>query len=230
MGDGPDSNNLLSFDTVAGTWRRVSVQGGDVPKERSYHAMTSDNAAALFVFGGCSGHDRLNDLWRFDTKMRTWTCLHAGDAGSDVPRPRGGSALHVTANGDVFVVMGFNGNQLDDVFVFSNGQWLVVEPASPRPPARSVFASASIGDQFYLFGGERSPSSIGHLGAGTFFDDAWRFDGVARTWTLLLLDNQPSARGWCAMSHAGGRRLLLAGCLTDKNERLADMHLLELLN
>ncbi len=34
----------------------------------------------IYVFGGCSGHSRVNDLWRFDTHRGEWQLLQSGQA------------------------------------------------------------------------------------------------------------------------------------------------------
>jgi N-acetylneuraminic acid mutarotase len=245
MGDSPDSNTILQFNE--NKWVPVDVvsssssltSGQQQPEPRSYHAMTGARGR-FFVFGGCSGHSRLNDLWSFDVASRQWTLLHPGNSSSNnnndgVPHVRGGSAIFVNAAEDtLFVVMGFAGKQLGDIWQFdlASKSWSLVPDSTPRPEPRSVFASASIGDQFYLFGGEREPSATGHSGAGTFFDDAWRFDAQTRTWKQVLLENGPSARGWCAMSATAGDRgqqhLVLSGGLNDRNERLSEVYSFDL--
>jgi hypothetical protein len=126
-------------------------------------------------------------LWSFDVASRQWSLLHPGSSrrAAAVPHVRGGSAIFVNAAEDaLFVVMGFAGKQLGDVWHFDlTAKQLVTrrhDQSEPRPEPRSVYASASVGDSFYLFGGEREPSATGHSGAGTFFDDAWRFDARNR--------------------------------------------------
>lgn len=236
MGDSPDSNAILRFDAISEQWQPVSAVADtpvQLPEPRSYHAMTGARGR-FFVFGGCSGHSRLNDLWSFDVASRQWSLLHPGsaDESAAVPHVRGGSAIFVNAAEDaLFVVMGFAGKQLSDVWHFdlTAKQWSLVEQAEPRPEPRSVYASATVGDSFLLFGGEREPSATGHSGAGTFFDDAWRFDAQSRKWTKVELENGPSARGWCAMSaSADGRQILLSGGLNNRNERLSEIYVFEL--
>lgn len=240
MGDSPDSNAILQFDALAHVWQPVAPAAelqSPQPEPRSYHAMTGARGR-FFVFGGCSGHSRLNDLWAFDVAARQWSLLHPGaadDAAAAVPHVRGGSAIFVNAAEDaLFVVMGFAGRQLGDVWQFDLAarRWSLVDidQSAPRPEPRSVYASASVGDHFYLFGGEREPSATGHSGAGTFFDDAWRFDARSRQWTKVELENGPSARGWCAMSATSdGRQLVLSGGLNNRNERLSEIYLFDLL-
>lgn len=224
----PDSDQLWLWDDAARRWTLVEPADGVKPPARSYHAMCGFADGSVFVFGGCcSPKRRLSDLWRF--RDSRWMQLSADAPADDASLPcaRGGAAIHAAAADQLFLFFGFCGRQLGDVWCFQAGRWHAVPDAAPAP--RSVFASASLGaDAFLLFGGEREASATGHAGAGTFHDDAWLFDAVARTWKRLQLEQAPSARGWCAMSHAGARRLVLAGGLNDQNERLNEAFVLEL--
>jgi hypothetical protein len=67
MGDSPDSNAILQFDAISEQWQPVALSLASTPLSQSagtavsYHAMTGARGR-FFVFGGCSGHSRLNDL------------------------------------------------------------------------------------------------------------------------------------------------------------------------
>lgn len=228
----PDSDQLWLWDVTLRRWSLVQPVDGVKPPARSYHAMCGAVDGSIFVFGGCcSPKRRLNDLWRF--RDSRWSLLSADTANdASVPCARGGAAIHAAAAADqLFLFFGFCGHQLGDVWLFEAGRWervaVVADLGAPAP--RSVFASASLGaGEFVLFGGEREASTAGHAAAGTFHDDAWLFDAAARTWKRLRLQGSPSARGWCALSHAGARRLVLAGGLNDQNERLNEAFVLEL--
>ncbi|KAL8747656.1 MAG: hypothetical protein Q9190_000503 [Brigantiaea leucoxantha] len=160
----------------------------------------SDRGAqgTVFIHGGCTSSGRLNDLWAFDVASRTWSPF------PDAPGPaRGGSCLTFTQN-RLYRFGGFDGNtelgrQIDylDIsattfndkggkgelgVVAASSQWEVVQlsPEVPSPGNRSVagFEHVTTGqgrNYLLLFLGEKSPSSLGHSGAGEFWDDVWSY-------------------------------------------------------
>ncbi|KAG2372406.1 Nitrile-specifier protein [Vigna angularis] len=230
-GEHKELNELYSFDTRANKWALISR--GDIgPPNRSYHSMTADDRH-VYVFGGCGVHGRLNDLWAFDAVEGKWV---------EFPSPgesckgRGGPGLAV-AQGKIWVVYGFSGEEMDDVHCFNlaHKTWTQVETSGLKPTARSVFCTLGNGKHIIVYGGEIDPSDQGHLGAGQFSGELYALDTDTLAWKRLEdkanSDNHPGPRGWCAFAGArcGGRQgLLVYGGNSPSNDRLDDIFFLAL--
>lgn len=89
-----------------------------------------------------------------------------------------------------------------------------------------------------LFYGEADPSDLGHEGAGSFHSDVWallRDDEDVYSWRALQKSGTegPTARGWFASTawHKGdgSTSIVLQGGLNDKNERLGDLWILDVI-
>ncbi|XP_027341458.1 nitrile-specifier protein 5 isoform X2 [Abrus precatorius] len=225
-------NELYSFDTVTNKWALISSEGIG-PPHRSYHSMIADDRH-VYVFGGCGVAGRLNDLWAYDVVEGKWV---------EFPSPgenckgRGGPGLAV-AQGKIWVVYGFSGEEMDDVHRFDLAQktWVQVETSGQKPTARSVFCTLSNGKHIVVYGGEIDPSDQGHLGAGQFSGEVYALDTETLTWKRLEDDQvdsgrHPGARGWCAFagaSHDGREGLLVYGGNSPSNDRLDDIFFLAL--
>eukprot|EP00899_Mesostigma_viride_P017129 jgi/Mesvir1/25417/Mv14217-RA.1 len=237
LGLGKESGSLFIFDTKAGAWSSPTVSGAP-PPPRSYHAMASVGPR-VYIFGGCGKEGRLNDLFCLDTSTTpmTWTQLPYSQPEGEVPVARGGSCIVAMekqggGQGDlVYVVYGFCGKQLGDVWVYdtSAGKWSQVACSGDVPPPRSVFGSARLsGRRIFVFAGEEEASALGHEGAGNFFNDGFVLDTNTNTWEKVFAggENGPSVRGWHSIGacQVGGKdQVYLFGGLSPENERLGDL-------
>ncbi|KAH0828774.1 galactose oxidase [Lanmaoa asiatica] len=122
-----------------------------------------------------------------------------------------------------------------DIYTPSTDTWSTVYPvADPEhgfPGSRSVhglvpFTAAPA--VALLYHGERDASSLGHAGAGVFWDDAWLLLTTSSPSTLqwkklrVTGDAAPDPRGWFAPASyvSGGKtRIVLSGGLLSSNER-----------
>eukprot|EP01087_Luapelamoeba_hula_P012979 TRINITY_DN3675_c0_g1_i1.p1 TRINITY_DN3675_c0_g1~~TRINITY_DN3675_c0_g1_i1.p1 ORF type:complete len:407 (+),score=53.82 TRINITY_DN3675_c0_g1_i1:23-1222(+) len=182
-----DLNEVYSYDTTSHMWTLHTTTGAVLPIV-SYHSSTAVGEC-VYVFGGCSGHDRLNELYQLDTRTLIWTQLPVAE-GSSRPCPRGGPGL--CAIGDtIYAYAGYSGkHELDDLWGYSlkTNTWermLPQGPSSVIPPARSVHCVAAVGNYIVTFGGESSPSARGHEGAGQYLNDAWCFNITTLQWTRI---------------------------------------------
>jgi len=245
-----DKNTLYTFDTQIGKWF-LPKTNGKVPLPRSYHSSTVVGKR-IFIFGGCSGKSRLNDLHSFNTETNTWE-EHSTTPPKKAPSCRGGPSLTGFRINDVFdqtdnleddnalllLFGGFDGKEKGDLHAFNTktGTWeeWTDQVKGDIPSPRSVLASTELGrNKAFIFGGERDPSSIGHLGAGKFYRDSYVFDVKTRVWTKVSDDDQvdnstnklvqqPTPRGW--LSAAGSMdKVVLFGGLDETNTRLADVY------
>ena len=160
---------------------------------------TSDGHGTMFIHGGCDASgNRLTDVWAFDVAARTWSPF------PDTSQPGRGGASLAFVQDRLYRFGGFDGTielggQLDylDVKVSTfndkggigelclsplTGNWekMELDASIVGPGPRSVAGLQPVTtgqDRSYLllFFGERSPSSSGHQGAGTFWDDIWSF-------------------------------------------------------
>lgn len=94
-----------------------------------------------------------------------------------------------------------------------------------------------------LYHGERDASSLGHAGAGSFWDDVWllkcRADDVAvgmRDWqwekVQVESDENPEGRGWFPSAvwfdgDEGKPKVVLYGGLLSSNERSGELWVLD---
>ena len=146
----------------------------------------------------------------------------------------GGAGL-VSLDNKLYVVGGFNGQELGDVHVLdvTTSSWLDPNHAQQMPP-RSVFgigahsqnADASCKEPgIFVFGGEAYPTDLGHSGAGTFTNEVLGFS-ASSGWKMLSPDGTaPSARGWLAAACMPAC-LVVHGGNSPSNKRLGDMHML----
>ncbi|KAF8444134.1 hypothetical protein L210DRAFT_3534039 [Boletus edulis BED1] len=171
-----------SLDTLD-TPKRLPAVNDDsdvAPVLRSYHASALVRGK-LYIHAGCPASGRLATLHAYDLATHTWYKI------ADAPaQPRGGtaiSAVSLTPDSEL-VLIRFGGNFY---YMPSTNTWLTVYPApDPEhgfPGARSVHglvpfvirtnATLEGIPVALLHHGERDASSVGHAGAGVFWNDAW---------------------------------------------------------
>lgn len=137
--------------------------------------------------------------------------------------------LFSPSENEIFVFCGFAGHELGDSWRFdvASRRWQSI-PSGPLT-ARSVAACANLNGRAVIFGGERDPSAEGHKGAGHMLNDVFIFDPKDGSWFKVECDgDQPCARGWMDWAPSGKDSLLLVGGLSEQNERLADVYLLQI--
>ncbi|KAL2426626.1 hypothetical protein ABEF95_010896 [Exophiala dermatitidis] len=242
------------FDAAQNTWSRLTPRDPDAPypQGRSYHALTADGTTTIFLHAGCPESGRLRDLWSFDVSERTWRELPSA------PAPERGGTSMAYLDGKLYRMNGFDGKTEQggriDVFDVAEARWLdsiEFEPDSVKgPAARSVGCLVPVVKKQKITGkpgglltmfGERDPSSLGHQGAGKMLGDVWLFDVESKSWTRLEFEvhkdksggEKPVPRGWFGAAPVGADAdadaVLVHGGLSESNERLGDVWLLELL-
>uniref|UniRef100_A0A7S3PKB3 Uncharacterized protein n=1 Tax=Aplanochytrium stocchinoi TaxID=215587 RepID=A0A7S3PKB3_9STRA len=223
-------NDFYAFDTDSLTWENLSSECS--PSPRSFHRMVGVGDCAIYVFGGCGAEGRLADLHCYSLKSQTWTQLPSCDLISG----RGGPGFTVSAdNQSLFVIGGFSGKEMNDVFRYDIQAQTWKEIYAPKnSPVRpfSVSAGAVVSGRIIFFGGEVEASNKGHEGAGGFAQDCQAFDGVDGSLSPIQIvsDQFPTARGWAAADVLGTDRLVVFGGLTGDDEnpvRLNDVWVLE---
>ena len=236
MGEG-SLNDLYEYDTETNIWNQLkpNLISNENPPPRSYHTMTSLKNK-LYVFGGCSAdHGRLNDLFEFDLTQNKWKQLKSDDRIA----PRGGSSLCSFESSNeaaepscLYLVGGFKGEELDDVFKYDLAQDVWTQESS-MPRKLSVFAGSSVNNdkliidgkkvRLLVHGGEIDPSTKGHNGAGEFSSDIYAFNGDK--WHILSNNHgeKPSNRGWHAGCYGFDNKFYIFGGNLEDNNRTNEL-------
>ena len=170
-------------------------RGNEDHTENPVRLQNPEVYGTIFIHGGCPAAGRVADVWAFDLATRIWSSY------PDAPGPaRGGPNLTFTQN-RLYRFGGFDGKTelggLDylniPVSTFNDkggkgeltviptsGNWeTAISPHEANTPGdRSVAGLQPITtgqgrNYLLLFLGEGNPSSLGHEGAGNFYDDVW---------------------------------------------------------
>jgi len=239
-------DQFFSFDLGTHQWTKINAP--NPPPPRSYHTAAAVDDK-LFIFGGCGlNNSRLCDVHAFSVTSQTWTSYAVAEDSQNLPKPRGGASVAAfavpgTNEYEVFVYGGFTGYELGDAWIFNTGtrEWREVQMSGQLPEKRSVFGYTVLGDvnkgksgcQFVIYGGEGSPSSLGHLGAGNFFADAFALNLKDLVWKQVQVNEgkeNPGPRGWLSMAPIGDKQVVIHGGLNEENSRLSGLYLLDLEN
>lgn len=236
-------------------WEHLKYPTENAPDIRSYHCSVAHNGK-IYIHAGCPTSGRLSTLHAFDIATQTWEVL------ADAPEPpRGGTALALVEIPDLGPILirygGFSGSELPfeagiiDVYVINTNQWHTIhptpDPTHGSPGSRSVhglvsFYSPSLPNTVAaLYHGERDASSLGHAGAGTFWDDVWTLEkhgkGLLDGWAWSKVDVpgdqlKPEGRGWFPpamwVDEHRKSRIILQGGLLSSNERSGELWQLEI--
>jgi len=134
----------------------------------------------------------------------------------------------VAHENNLYVLFGFNGSELGDMYKFSisENKWSPFLVSGTGPAPRSVHAACSFQDKLFIFGGEKEPSPIGHAGAGSQFNDTFLLDTEKKSWEIPTYSEGPTPRGWVACTTTKNKVAIFGG-LNPKNERLGDLYLFE---
>ncbi|KAG7605329.1 Nitrile-specifier protein 5 [Arabidopsis thaliana] len=218
-------NGLHSYDTETNEWKLLSPVEEGLPG-RSYHSMAGDDRK-VYVFGGVTAKGRVNTLHAYDVVDQKWVEYPAA---GEACKGRGAPGL-VVVEGRIWVLFGFDGNELGDIHCFdlASEQWKAVETTGDVPAARSVFPAVSYGKYIVIYGGEEEPHELMHMGAGKMSGEVYQLDTETLVWERIVCGNEeekPSQRGWCAFTKAvkdGEEGLLVHGGNSPTNERLDDL-------
>lgn len=146
---------------------------------------------------------------------------------------------------------GFAGEELGtfDIYDTRDDSWRIVipvpDPQHGSPGQRAVHGFVPFVSPRYpralalVYHGERSPSALGHAGAGEFWDDVWLLEAGSEgepelAWRHVPVPGDrpaPAPRGWfpsASWERDGETKILLQGGLLSSNERSDELWLLEI--
>jgi N-acetylneuraminic acid mutarotase len=142
--------NCLDFTTM--NWRAIQAKGTP-PRERTSHSAVVWKDS-MYVFGGFSGEEYLNDLHEFDFNTETWRDI-SHECKGNIPAPR--SRFCAAVHGDfMFLLGGWNKvGYFNDFYMFNfrTKVWSCIPSGNFKIPSISQY-SLAVSDEFlYIFGG-----------------------------------------------------------------------------
>lgn len=145
-------NDVNCLDLVTMEWRVIQCKGIP-PRERTSHSAVIFQDS-MYVFGGFSGEEYLNDLHQFDFKTETWKEISKECKGS-VPAPR--SRFCAAVHGEcMFLLGGWNKvGYFNDFhcFNFRTKTWTSISSGNFKIPSISQYSLAVSEEFLYIFGG-----------------------------------------------------------------------------
>lgn len=202
------STLLVAGGAVAQTWSEITPASGPAPTPRGMAAGVHDTARhRLVIFGGQGAGGNVVDVWAFDLVSETWTDLTPLAGPAPAPR-RTPNAAYDPENDRVVTWSGQGTGFFNDSWVFdlSTNTWTQLAPAAPVPAIR--YGVASVWDPVT----KELVSFAGFTSSGRF-QDAWRLDAAAETWTdVTPVGPLPNARCLHTASYdAAGHRMIMYG-------------------
>jgi len=192
-------NDLWCYDFTTCEWRQIHGRDPDagytsrstIPGVR-YGCKGVIHGEKLYIFGGHGNYSDHNDLWEFDLKEESWTCLQDDNFTSGSPLPRYGSMLET--DGEYLYL--FGGRSRTDYTDSFNDFWrydlmkdkwsCIAEDVTKYggPTYRGKFAHAITDKNLLIFGGEkdldsRFPNIVPHS------DELWSCNLTNKQWKLL---------------------------------------------
>jgi len=145
-------NDLHVFHFATKHWRVINATG-DIPPKRTSHAAVINNNK-MYVFGGFSGEEYLNDLYEFDLETENWTNITNLCKG-DIPAPR--SRFCAAVHGHCMYILG-EWNKVgyfNDFYMynFATRVWTSINNSNFKIPSISQYSLAVDEEFLYIFGG-----------------------------------------------------------------------------
>jgi N-acetylneuraminic acid mutarotase len=158
--------------------------------------------SGMYIFGGGSGTEGLNDLWRLDlTSAPRWIRL---EPTGRKPEPR---VYHTaTIVRDVMIIYGgLDGKQcFSNIYLynFKSNTYTELLVSGPRL-VRISHTTTSVGSQLFVLGGSN----------GTVFNnELWTFDLNSKTWSMRTCAGRPpTARGYHTSVYHDSRLWVFGG-------------------
>ncbi|XP_039037876.1 acyl-CoA-binding domain-containing protein 6-like [Hibiscus syriacus] len=147
-----DKISVWAFDTETECWSVMEVKG-EIPVERSGHAVVRANSVLILFGGETAKKKKLNDLHMFDLKSSTWLTLQCTGAR---PSPR---SNHVATLCDDKTLLVFGGasksRTLNDLYSldFETMVWSRIKIRGFHPSPRAGCCGVLCGTKWYIAGG-----------------------------------------------------------------------------
>merc|ERR1719197_1323998 len=140
------------------TWSSVR-SAGQIPSPRYFHACVT-YSDSLFLFGGYSGQERLNDLYEFRFDCHTWFSLSTEDP------PSGRSSLVAQVFGNsLYVFGGYNGSIVLNDFYELRFEPVSIPPSNLVDDLRKLINNPVFADVTFLVENQPVYATRAHLAA-----------------------------------------------------------------
>lgn len=204
-------SDIWAYDPAADAWRELAATG-DVPPARYGSCGGIGPDGRLWISHGFTADQgRFSDTRAYDFSSDSWA-----DVTVDGRRPVE-RCLHDclwTADGRLLVYAGQTTGvpAIGDLWALDPQAATWTRADGPEPPARQLYALASVGDSAFVFGGGSEDQQM--------LNDLWRLDLAELTWSQPQLSGSgPSARaGATLLADPARSRLLLFGGTTGDAE------------
>jgi N-acetylneuraminic acid mutarotase len=201
-----------------------------MPSKRFKHTATVVGSTIVFIGGQETDTKRFNEITYYDTEKKTFTPVTV--KGDKVPNfSRHTSTL---VGSKVYVFGGFDGHGTNfDLASFDpyTRTWTNVPKSAQKgvpPPSRTNHASASVGKNMYIFGGNNNNEA----GQYQVLDDLHVLDTHTMTWTRPKTSGQaPCARSGHTLTAIGKKLYLFGGGVWNEREgwvhKFNDLYILD---
>ncbi|KAF4662440.1 Leucine-zipper-like transcriptional regulator 1 [Perkinsus chesapeaki] len=143
-------NDFHRFEMTARKWSVVATRStGQPPSPRYFHASVV-HGNSLYLFGGYSGQERLNDLHEFRFDLQTWFLVQTEDP------PSGRSSLVAQVhNNSLYVFGGYNGSIVLNDFHEFRFDPIHVPASTMEGDLRKLMTAPEFADVAFLVDGHR---------------------------------------------------------------------------
>ncbi len=188
---------LWSYRPETDTWTQLETHNDPPPRFNTMLAYIPGRHQ-LFLFGGLSTNDKIDDTWIFDFETSTWTQLHPADH----PSRRSDSSIAYDPENDVVVLYsGYlqNDTHLQDTWIYSfrEENWIRQHPDDPplgQYGHYMVYAEST--GQLLMYPGHWSIYSNGVMTSHGYGGDIWEYDAADESWTEHRSTPRPPGRYW----------------------------------
>ncbi len=167
----------------------------------------------IFLFGGFTANDRVDDTWLYDIESNTWTMLHP----SDKPTCRSDAAIAYDPENQAVVLFGgyeepTGGTDDTWAYSFAEGNWVQMSPGnSPLRQYGHHMMYDQVNSRLLMYPGLWKITSGSTMLSHGYGDQVWEYDVVADDWTELSTTPKPAGRYWFNLAYLEDGRLLMHG-------------------
>lgn len=175
---------------LAETWSEITPATGPAPAARTLSSAVFDSQnRRMVIFAGQTSTALVNDVWAFDLDAGTWTNLTPAAGPAPAPRITPASVYDPVGHRMITWSGQGNGGFFNDVWSFdlTTSTWTQLTPTGGPPNIRYGvgWVFDPLARDLVTFAG------FTNLGR---FDDVWRFDADANTWTDVSPATHPLKR------------------------------------
>jgi hypothetical protein len=136
-------NDFFQFKIETRTWHQIK-SSGQVPSPRYFHASVA-YGGSLYLFGGYSGQERLNDLYEYRFDIQTWFLVQT----EWTPSGRSSLVAEVYKN-SLFIFGGYNGAIVLNDFYEFKFEPVAIPPSTLVEDLGSLLGSAEMSDVVFV--------------------------------------------------------------------------------